>query len=77
MLCDYDVPMEPQLGYDVGAMLMHEHYKNGAKVYVKANLHALKYVGDKDGNVKKVILEGGYEIPADLVVVGAGVIPNT
>lgn len=56
---------------------MHEHYMNGAKVYIKANLNNIKFVGDKDGNVKKVILDGGYEIPADLVVVGAGAIPDT
>lgn len=77
MLCDYNVPVEPLLGYDVGAMLMHEHYMNGAKVYIKANLHNLKFVGDKDGKVKKVILDDGHEIPADLVVVGAGTVPNT
>ena len=77
MLCDYNVPVEPELGYEVGTMLMHEHYKNGAKVYIKANLHGLKYEGDKDGKVKKVILDCGYEIPADLVVVAAGTFPDT
>ena len=76
MLCDFNVPMERQFGYDVGASILHEHEKNGAKVYINANVFNLKYVGDDSGKVKKVILEGGYEIPADLVVVGAGIIPN-
>jgi NADPH-dependent 2,4-dienoyl-CoA reductase/sulfur reductase-like enzyme len=58
-------------------MILHEHEKNGAKVYINANVFKLKYVGDSEGNVKKVILENGYEIPADLVIIGAGAIPNT
>ena len=37
----------------------------------------LKYEGDSEGNVKKVVLKNGYEIPADLVVVGAGAVMNT
>ena len=69
--------MEKHFGYDVGAMLLHEHEKNGAKVYINANVSKLKYEGDKDGKVKKVVLEDGREIPADLVIVGAGIIPNT
>ena len=77
MLCDFNVPMERQFGYEVGSMILHEHEKNGAKVYINANVFNLKYVGDSEGNVKKVILENGYEIPADLVIVGAGAIPNT
>ena len=77
MLCDFNVPMERQFGPDVGAMLLHEHEKNGAKVHVNANVFKLKYEGDEEGKVKKVVLEGGEEIAADLVIVGAGIIPNT
>ena len=72
MLCDFNVPMEKYFGYDVGAMLLTEHERNGAKVYCNVKLEDIKYVGDKDGKVKKVVLPNGYEIPADLVVVGAG-----
>lgn len=32
MLCDFKVPMERQFGYEVGAMILHEHEQNGAKV---------------------------------------------
>lgn len=77
MLCDFNAPMDRYFGYDVGAMILGEHEKNGAKVYCGVNVFNLKYVGDKDGNVKKVVLENGYEIDADLVVVGAGNIINT
>jgi 3-phenylpropionate/trans-cinnamate dioxygenase ferredoxin reductase component len=77
MLCDFNTPMERYFGYDVGNMLLGEHEKNGAKVYINVNVFKLKYVGDSDGKVTKVVLENGYEIPADLVVVGAGNIINT
>ena len=35
------------------------------------------YKADKDGNVQSVVLENGYEIQADLVVIGAGIELNT
>mmetsp|Transcript_18743 Transcript_18743/g.28771 ORF Transcript_18743/g.28771 Transcript_18743/m.28771 type:complete len:493 (-) Transcript_18743:166-1644(-) len=73
MVCDA-VPMEKYFGYDVGAMFLHEHDKNGAKVYVNHDLTKIKY--DGEGKVNKVVLESGYEIPADLVIVGAGIAPN-
>ena len=69
--------MDRYFGYEVGAMIRGEHEKNGAKVYCGVNVFNLKYLGDKDGNVTTVVLENGYEIPADLVVVGAGNIINT
>jgi len=77
MLCDFKVPMERQFGEEVGAMILNEHRNNGAKVTVNANVFKLKYVGNEEGKVEKVVLEDGTEIPADLVIVGAGIIPNT
>mmetsp|Transcript_14883 Transcript_14883/g.25352 ORF Transcript_14883/g.25352 Transcript_14883/m.25352 type:complete len:264 (+) Transcript_14883:1244-2035(+) len=76
MLCDFIAPLERYFGFDVGASILNQHEKNGAKVYIGVNLFNLKYEGDSQGRVTKVVLENGYEIPADLVVVGAGNIPN-
>jgi len=77
MVCDTNVPMERIFGYDVGAMLLTEHERNGAKVYINRDVMNIKYSGDKDGNVTSVVLENGYELKADLVVVGAGIELNT
>jgi NADPH-dependent 2,4-dienoyl-CoA reductase/sulfur reductase-like enzyme len=71
------MPMDKYFGFDVGAMILNEHEKNGAKVYIGVNIPALKYEGDKEGRVKKVVFENGYEIPADVVLIGAGMVPNT
>ena len=58
-------------------MLLNEHTKNGAKVYVNKDVFTIKYESDGNGNVAKVVLKDGFELPADLVIVGAGSIPNT
>lgn len=78
MLCDFVVPIDKVFGFEVGAMLLTEHEKNGAKVYIGVNIPKLRYESDKDGKaVRKVVFENGYEIPADMVIVGAGMEPNT
>jgi NADPH-dependent 2,4-dienoyl-CoA reductase/sulfur reductase-like enzyme len=58
-------------------MILHEHEKNGAKVYTNIDMTKVKLVGDKEGKLCKVVLESGYEVPADLLIVGAGISPNT
>jgi len=50
---------------------------NGAKVYTNKALNKIIFKGDKDGCVTSVVLENGYEIKADLVVIGAGIDLNT
>jgi len=77
MICDVNVPMERVFGYEIGSMLLTEHERNGAKVYINRDVTKIQYKGDQNGNVKSVILENGYEIKADLVVVGAGIELNT
>jgi len=57
-------------------MISHEHYKNGVKMYQGVNLRKMKMEG-QEGAVKKVVLESGYEINADVVIIGAGSIINT
>lgn len=76
MVYDVNVPLELILGYDVGASLLNEHQKNGVKTYNNRDLSKISYKAGKDGRVSKVVLDNGYELPADLVVIGAGAIPN-
>lgn len=64
--------MEKLFGKEVVEMLGGLHESNGVKVMCSQNLGALKYVGDSQGKVTKVVLEGGEEIETDMVVVGAG-----
>ena len=68
--------MERIFGFDIASSILSEHEKNGAVVYTGKDVTKLKYKGDKNGNINKVVLENGYEIAADLVIVGAGTIPN-
>ena len=77
MVCEQNVPMEHIYGYEVGNMLLNEHTKNGAKVYTNKDLAKVSYKSDSNGHVKAVVLANGYEIPADLVVIGAGIELNT
>lgn len=51
------------------------HQRNGNRVYSRTNVTALW--GDTAGNVTAVELAGGTVLPADLVVVGIGVVPET
>jgi NADPH-dependent 2,4-dienoyl-CoA reductase/sulfur reductase-like enzyme len=77
MICDFKVPMEKYFGFEVGSSLLNQHESNGATVYTGKDLSKIRLEADSKGAVSKVVLEDGYEVPADLVVIGAGMIPNT
>jgi 3-phenylpropionate/trans-cinnamate dioxygenase ferredoxin reductase component len=51
------------------------HERRGATVLLSATVAA--FLGDHDGRVCAVVLSDGRELPADLVVVGVGVVPRT
>ena len=67
------VPFEKQLGPKVGATFVGLHREKGAEFRLGAEIAAI----EGDGNVSGVRLADGEVIPADLVVVGFGVAPNT
>jgi len=67
------VPFERTLGAKVGALFQKVHETNGVKFCLGANVKGF----DGDGSVKKVLLESGDTVDADLVVVGVGVRPAT
>jgi apoptosis-inducing factor 3 len=68
------VPLQRQFGVEVGKMLISEHEKNGVKLHMGRKVTEIR---GADGNATSVILDDGTELAADLVLVGAGVLPAT
>ncbi len=67
--------MERQLDDVAGGLLRKSLEDRGLKFMLGAQTEAL--VGDRDGRVRSVRFKDGTEIPADLVVMAAGIRPNT
>src|SRR2546427_8044971 len=67
--------MERQLDDVAGGLLRKSLEDRGLKFMIGAQTQALS--GDKDGRVMAVQFKDGSEVPADLVVMAAGIRPNT
>ena len=67
--------MERQLDDVAGKLLQKSLEDRGLKFMIGAQTQAL--IGDKDGRVMAVQFKDGTEVPADLVVMAAGIRPNT
>ena len=67
--------MERQLDDVAGKLLQKSLEDRGLKFLIGAQTEAL--IPDKDGRVMAVRFKDGQEIPADLVVMAAGIRPNT
>jgi NADPH-dependent 2,4-dienoyl-CoA reductase/sulfur reductase-like enzyme/nitrite reductase/ring-hydroxylating ferredoxin subunit len=67
------VPFEQALGEPVGRSIMELHEKKGTRF--RLGRRARTFIGDDQ--VSSVELDDGTTLPADLVVVGIGVVPNT
>lgn len=67
--------MERQLDDTAGKLLQKSLEDRGLKFMIGAQTQAL--IGDKNGRVMAVQFKDGSEIPADLVVMAAGIRPNT
>jgi len=67
--------MERQLDDVSGKLLQKSLEDRGIAFRIGAHTQAL--IGDKDGRVMAVQFKDGTEIPADLVVMAAGIRPNT
>src|SRR6185369_2553337 len=67
--------MERQLDDTSGKLLQRSLEARGLKFLIGAQTQAL--VGDQAGRVMAVQFKDGSEIPADLVVMAAGIRPNT
>ncbi|PRP85408.1 apoptosis-inducing factor 3-like [Planoprotostelium fungivorum] len=68
------VPFERVLGADIGLALQKLHEKNNVVFRMKRVVK--EFVGNS-GKISSVILDSGEILEADLVVVGAGIIPAT
>ncbi|MFJ2034209.1 NAD(P)/FAD-dependent oxidoreductase [Streptosporangium sp. NPDC087985] len=67
------VPLRAALGPEMGAFFADVHRRHG--VDLRFGLGVTGFVGD--GRVRAVATDDGGEIPADVVIVGVGVRPNT
>ncbi len=67
--------MERQLDEQAGELLRQSLQARGLKFRLATHTEAL--IGDKDGRVMAVRFKDGSEITADLVVMAAGIRPNT
>ncbi len=67
--------MERQLDEVAGHLLQRSLEERGIRFHMQAQTQAL--IGDKDGRVMALQFKDGTEIPADLVVMAAGIRPNT
>ncbi|MBL8392716.1 MAG: NAD(P)/FAD-dependent oxidoreductase [Candidatus Accumulibacter sp.] len=67
--------MERQLDETAGKLLQQSLEARGLKFLIGAQTQAL--IADRDGRVMAVQFKDGSEIPADLVVMAAGIRPNT
>ena len=62
------------VGEETAAFFLEQHRSRGVNIVLDARMK--QFVG-KDGKLSSVELEDGTVIPAQLVIVGIGVIPNT
>lgn len=63
------------VGDETSQYFLDQHRARGLDVRLNAQVDEM--VADDDGNVKAVRLTDGEEIPAQIVLIGIGVIPNT
>ncbi|XP_044286536.1 apoptosis-inducing factor 3-like [Varanus komodoensis] len=69
------LPYCAALGEQVGSVAMKMLQAQGVQFHLQAEVAELR--GDENGQVTQVVLASGCKIPADVVVVGIGVTPNS
>eukprot|EP00105_Crassostrea_gigas_P007010 XP_011421115.1 PREDICTED: apoptosis-inducing factor 3 isoform X2 [Crassostrea gigas] len=68
------VPFQNILGLKLGAVLKKMHEDNGVKFYFERGIK--EFVGS-DGKVTEAVLSDDTRLPADLCIMGVGVVPAT
>ena len=63
------------LGDEVGRIWKSLSEKNGVSFHTNSSIKQVKH--DSQGRVNSIVLKNGDELPADLVIVGVGSLPNT
>ncbi|XP_067306716.1 apoptosis inducing factor mitochondria associated 4 [Pseudorasbora parva] len=67
-------PFQSSLGPDIGKMTMQMLEEKNVKFYTS---NCVVEIRGENGKVKEVVLKNGEVLPADIVIVGIGVIPNS
>ncbi|PRP84293.1 hypothetical protein PROFUN_08313 [Planoprotostelium fungivorum] len=71
------VPLKPILGEKIGKFLQDLQEGNGVKFHMEAKIKDA-YPSEKDSSLAGgILLEDGTKIPADFIVLGVGVAPDT
>ncbi|KAL8763925.1 MAG: hypothetical protein Q9184_000368 [Pyrenodesmia sp. 2 TL-2023] len=70
-------PLERVMGSEVGKIFQKLISKNGVKFHMEASVDSAQPSQDDKSKVGSVSLKDGTSIPADLVILGIGVIPAT
>ncbi|XP_036392408.1 apoptosis inducing factor mitochondria associated 4 [Megalops cyprinoides] len=69
-----ELPYQKSLGPDIGKMTMQMLKEKKVEFYMSDGVAEIR---GKDGKVKEVVLKSGVVLPADVVVAGIGVVPNS
>ncbi|XP_022062277.2 apoptosis-inducing factor 3 [Acanthochromis polyacanthus] len=69
-----ELPYQNTLGREIGRVTMMMLSEKGVKFYMNDSVTEVKGV---NGKVKEVVLKSGTVIPADVLIVGVGSIPNS
>lgn len=69
-----DVPLSIAIGNELGAVFASRHREAGVKFVLPSSAAEIKGDG---GKVTSVLTTTGVSLPADLVIVAVGVVPNT
>ncbi|UYV77206.1 AIFM3 [Cordylochernes scorpioides] len=69
------VPFANVFGSRIGEKVKEMFIKKGVTFYLETNI--IQFAGDKTGNLIGVSLDCGVSIPADICVVGIGIVPAT
>jgi 3-phenylpropionate/trans-cinnamate dioxygenase ferredoxin reductase subunit len=70
-------PLRQVLGDEIGGVFAQLHRDNGVDLRLNTGVSEFRGGSSGGGRVRAVVTDGGDEIPADLVVVGVGVVPRT
>ena len=63
------------VGEETSEYFLQAHRRRGMEVLLDTGVE--KFLGDDEGRVAGVVLDDGTQVPAQLVLIGIGVIPNT
>lgn len=69
-----EVPLSAALGNELGTVFMNRHKEAGVKFLLPASATEIQ---GRDGRVSQVLTTTGAVLPADIVIVAVGVVPNT